>query len=74
MAVVAPGRGDPVIPAAPAGPEAATHAGDVPGDPAVTAAHRPAEAALGLRDEALAALDAGDPPAALTLAQDARHC
>ena len=37
---------------------------------AVMAAHDAAEAALGLRDQALAVLDRGDPGAALTLAQE----
>src|SRR5260370_30277975 len=38
------------------------------GDPAVVAGDRAAGEALALRDEALAALDRGDPPAALALA------
>ena len=37
---------------------------------AVMAAHDAAEAALGLRDQALAVLDRGDPGAALVLAQE----
>src|SRR5262245_32925329 len=56
MTVPMPGRGDPVTAVLPAG--RGTGAGA-------------AEAALGLRDQALAALDAGDPRAALALVGNA---
>jgi tetratricopeptide (TPR) repeat protein len=59
------------VPAALSGLAAATHADNSAGDPVVPADHLAAEAALGLRDEALAALDAGDLRAALALARDA---
>src|SRR5215472_14214693 len=65
MAVLMPGRGVPTCPAAPAG-----HGAGPAEDPAVTAGPGAAEAALGLRDQALAALDAGDPRAALALAEE----
>ena len=51
---------------APVGPGAATPLTAMNCDPA--AGDRAAEKALGLRDQALAALDGGDPPAALPLA------
>ena len=59
------GRRVPVTLPASAGQGAAA-GGAVPGDPAVM----PTAAALGLRDQALAALDGGDPPQALALVRD----
>ena len=66
-----PGRGAPADPAARSGRGAATCTGVTAGDLAVTTAPCAAEAALGLRDQALAALDGGDPQAALALARGA---
>lgn len=66
-----PGWGVPADPAARSGHGAATCAGGAAGDLAETAACPAAEAALGLRDHALAALDGGDPAAALALAEQA---
>src|SRR5215472_14277609 len=60
-----PGRGVPAIPAVQPGRGAATCADAATGDPATSAAQPAAVAALGLRDEALAALDGGDSTAAL---------
>jgi tetratricopeptide (TPR) repeat protein len=65
MAVLIPGGSMSTVPAALSGPGAAINAGDPAND------HPAAIAALGLRDRALGALDAGDPAAALALAQQA---
>ena len=59
------------VPAAPAGHGAAILPGALTGDAAVTADHPAAGVALGLRDQALAALDGADPAAALALARRA---
>jgi len=53
-----------------AGPRAAAGAAAPAPDPDLAAEHPAAVAALGLRDQALAALDAGDPVPALALARD----
>jgi len=58
----------PATTQAPIGPGAATCCEPMSCDPAVVAGDRAAGEALVLRDQALAALDRGDPPAALALA------
>jgi tetratricopeptide (TPR) repeat protein len=73
IAVTVPILGEffPVAPAALTEPGAVTCTAVMTGDLAVMAAHGAAETALDLRDQALAALDGGDPGAALALARGA---
>src|SRR5262245_24537199 len=69
MAVPMPGGCVPATPAAPTGSGATVCPGALIDDPALTANRPAAEVALGLRDQALAALDGGDLREALALAR-----